>query len=70
LIWNLKSKADFFEAFYSGTARIGGMLRAQTETALSRIKAAALVNAEEFVDGNGSLHVPMPALLVCATKPS
>jgi ubiquinone/menaquinone biosynthesis C-methylase UbiE len=70
LIWNLKSKSDFFDAFYGGTARIGGMLRAQTETALAKIKATAMANAEEFVDGNGALHVPMPTLLIGALKPS
>jgi hypothetical protein len=46
------------------------LLRAQTEPALAKIKAAAMANAEEFRDGNGMLHVPMPALLIAAAKPN
>jgi SAM-dependent methyltransferase len=68
LIWKLASAHDFFEAFYRGSARTGGLLRAQSASALAKVQDAI----EKSVSGYsrpGHLEIPMPALVVSARKP-
>jgi SAM-dependent methyltransferase len=70
LCWQLSSPAEFFSAFYRGTARTGGLLRAQPAERLERIEQeverAAL---QRFGTGDGSrLEVPMPAMIYSARK--
>jgi SAM-dependent methyltransferase len=67
LIWELKSAADLFDAFYRGSARMGGLLRAQPEVALTAIREAFHRSAVPY-EQNGRLAIPMPARIVRARK--
>ena len=66
--WRLSSPDDLFVAFYEGTARTGGLLRAQSNKALTDIRTA-VVNATSAYGKNGGVEVPMPAILASAQKP-
>jgi SAM-dependent methyltransferase len=68
LVWKLAAPSDVFEAFYNGSARTGGLLRAQTPTALARVRDAILKRAAEFTRGD-QLEIPMTALVASARKP-
>lgn len=67
LVWKLASVADLFEAFYKGSARTGGMLRAQPPVALAKVREAIQESAAAFSRGD-HLEIPMPALVVSARK--
>ena len=67
LIWRLDSADEVFRAFYEGTARTGGLLRAQTPECLAAIRSAVLKHCDKYSQG-GKLSIPMPALVVTATK--
>lgn len=66
--WQLASGDDYFDAFYTGTPRTGGTLRAQPPENLERIKAAATKAAAGY-DGDWGLQIPMMAVVVSAQKP-
>ena len=68
LMWRLATPSDVFEAFYNGSARTGGLLRAQTPVALAKVHEAILASAAAFTRGD-HLEIPMPALVVSARKP-
>ena len=68
LVWRLASPDEVFDAFYNGSARTGGLLRAQTPAALAKVREAILKNAAAFTRGD-HLEIPMPALVVSAKKP-
>jgi hypothetical protein len=65
----LASPAEVFKAFYGGSARTGGLLRAQPPTALAKVRAAVHENAALYAHGD-HLEIPMPALVVSARKPA
>ena len=67
LVWKLASAADLFEAFYTGSARTGGLLRAQPPAALAKVRDAIQESAAAFQRGD-HLEIPMPALVVSARK--
>ena len=67
-IWRLSSPDDLFVAFYEGTARTGGLLRAQSRVALKSIRAAVIKTAAAY-EKNGGVEISMPAILVSAQKP-
>ena len=67
-IWQLSSPDDLFVAFYEGTARTGGLLRAQSRVALNAIRTAVIKAASAYEKGEG-VEVPMPAVLTSAQKP-
>ncbi len=67
-IWRLSSPDDLFVAFYEGTARTGGLLRAQSRVALSAIRTAAIKAASAY-EKDGIVEIPMPAILTSAQKP-
>jgi SAM-dependent methyltransferase len=67
LIWKLDSPADVFEAFYQGSARTGGLLRAQSPATLAKIRAA-MEKAAAAYRRHHHLEIPMPALIVSARK--
>ena len=46
--WQLSSPDDLFVAFYEGTARTGGLLRAQSRVALDSIRAAVIKAASAY----------------------
>jgi SAM-dependent methyltransferase len=67
LVWKLASPADLFEAFYKGSARTGGLLRAQPPAALAKVRDAIKESAAAYQRGD-HLEIPMPALVVSARK--
>jgi SAM-dependent methyltransferase len=67
LLWKLASAAELFEAFYKGSARTGGLLRAQPPAALAKVRDAIQESAAAYHRG-GHLEIPMPALVVSARK--
>ena len=66
--WQLSSPNDLFVAFYEGTARTGGLLRAQSREALESIRRAVIKVASTY-EKDGGVEIPMPAILVSAQKP-
>ena len=66
--WRLPSPDDLFVAFHEGTARTGGLLRAQSRVALDNIRAAVIKAAVAY-EKDGSVEIPMPAILASARKP-
>jgi SAM-dependent methyltransferase len=67
MIWRIASAPELFDAFYRGTARTGGLLRAQPPEALAKVRAAIEQSAAGFARA-GHLEIPMPALVVSAAK--
>ena len=67
-MWQLSSPDDLFVAFYEGTARTGGLLRAQSRVALNAIRTAVIKAASAYEKGGG-VEIPMPAILTSAQKP-
>lgn len=67
LVWRLDSAAQFFDAFLKGSARTGGLLKAQRPEALSKISHAVEKRITAFLH-DGRLEIPMPALLASARK--
>lgn len=68
LVWKLDSPVDVFEAFYRGSARTGGLLRAQPAPALAKVREAIEKRAASYAHSGGRLEIPMPALVVSAKK--
>ena len=66
--WRLSSADDLFVAFYEGTARTGGLLRAQSREALDSIRASVIEAASAY-EKDGVVEIPMPAILTSAQKP-
>ena len=67
LVWRLASPAEVFEAFYNGSARTGGLLRAQPPAALAKVRDAIQEGAAAYSRGD-RLEIPMPALVVSGRK--
>jgi ubiquinone/menaquinone biosynthesis C-methylase UbiE len=67
LLWKIASPADLFDAYYKGSARTGGLLRAQPPAALAEVRDAIQQSAAAFRRGD-HLEIPMPALVVSARK--
>ena len=67
-MWRLSSPDDLFVAFYEGTARTGGLLRAQSRDTLDNI-SAAVIKAAAAYEKDGIVEIPMPAILTSAQKP-
>ena len=65
--WRLSSPDDLFVAFYEGTARTGGLLRAQSREALEGIRAAVIKAASAY-EKDEVVEIPMPAILTLAQK--
>lgn len=68
LAWRLESGTQLFEAFLRGTARTGGLLRAQPATNLHRIRRAVEEEGARLFGVPGGLEVPMPALVYSGIK--
>lgn len=68
LEWVANSSDDFFNAFFKGGARIGGLLRLQSETTLNAIRNKIMLDSEVYKNGN-NLHIPISVTLVIGTKP-
>jgi SAM-dependent methyltransferase len=64
LTWHLPSAADLFQAFYLGTPRTGGLLRAQKADCLRAIEDKVIQEATKFLHSSGKLELPMAAMVV------
>jgi hypothetical protein len=67
LLWKLDSPEDLFEAFYKGSARTGGLLRAQPPASLAKVRDAIRESASAYRRGD-YLEIPMSAIVVSAQK--
>ncbi|MCC6472160.1 MAG: class I SAM-dependent methyltransferase [Burkholderiales bacterium] len=67
-IWRLESHDALFQIMQDGTVRTGGLLRAQSRQALKAIRAAVRARVAELA-GEGAPALPMPAVLLCGTRP-
>lgn len=66
-VWRFDAPDELFEVFYGGTVRTAGLLRGQTPAAQAAIRDAVSDAANTYRRGSG-LELPMPAILVSATK--
>ncbi len=67
MTWQIKNAEEFFNAFYTGTPRTGGALRAQTPEQLATVKQRIVESVQQF-DIEGTLQIPMAAVLCTAAK--
>lgn len=68
MLWELADYNELFDAFYRGTARTGGLLRAQTNQAIEDIRAAVRDSVSIYIKNN-KLALPMSSVLASAQKP-
>jgi len=69
LTWRLPSADSLFEAFYAGTARTGGNLRAQPEENRERIRRAVRDSAARYEKAD-AVELPMAAWVYVGEKPA
>jgi len=67
LVWRLANGEEMFDAYLNGTARTGGLLRAQSAEALAAIRAEVVEQCRAR-ERAGRLELPMPAWLVRGEK--
>jgi len=67
-VWRLRSVDTLFEVMREGTVRTAGLLRAQTPAALEAIRADVRESVRAY-QRDGSVELPMPAVLSSAAKP-
>ena len=67
LTWRLPNADSLFEAFYEGTARTGGNLRAQPEENRERIRRAVREDVARY-ERAGSVELPMAAWVYLGHK--
>jgi ubiquinone/menaquinone biosynthesis C-methylase UbiE len=67
--WRFPSAAAFFEGISASTVRTSALLRAQSAERLSRIRTEVENEVNRYALANGSIALPMPALLARADKP-
>jgi hypothetical protein len=65
--WELSDHNELFNAFYLGTARTGGLLRAQTDHGINDIRASIRDAVSIYMKGD-KLVFPMSAVLASAQK--
>jgi ubiquinone/menaquinone biosynthesis C-methylase UbiE len=66
MTWVLQREEDLFYAFFTGTPRTGGLLRAQEAEKLDAIKTAVAACAAEY-RRDGAIRIPMSSVLASAT---
>ncbi len=66
MTWVLKRDEDLFHAFFTGTPRTGGLLRAQEKEKLDSIRAAIAACAREY-EQDGIVKIPMSSVLAIGT---
>ncbi len=67
-VWRFPSPAAFFDGISASTVRTAALLRAQTPENLARIRAEVEQETRNYTVTNGSIELPMPALLASAHK--
>jgi ubiquinone/menaquinone biosynthesis C-methylase UbiE len=68
MTWNLQNADTFFDAFYLGTARTGGLLRAQSPEQLAAIKTEATRLVVDRFSKDGELEIPMNCIIFSGVK--
>lgn len=68
-LWRLPSPAAYFDGMCASTVRAAALLRAQPAQDLARIRAEAEQQAAAYARDDGSIALPMPALVASARKP-
>ena len=68
IAWTLRSPDAVFDAISRGGVRTAAVLRAQKPDVLERIRAAVRAAAERYRRNDGSLVIPMPAVLSSARR--
>lgn len=66
--WVLQSGEALFEAFLNGTARTGGLLRAQPNDNLMAIRSDVVEKAESGFRSEGQINIPMSIMAYVAAK--
>lgn len=66
--WQLRSAEELFVAIMEGSVRASATLRGQTETARTLIRQSVESGLADYRQGSG-YEIPMPALIVSATRP-
>jgi SAM-dependent methyltransferase len=67
LVWLLPAPDALFDRMYAATVRTGGLLRAQSRSALQRIRTAMAAEAADW-EHDGVIALPMPALLASGAR--
>ena len=67
-VWRFPSPAAFFDGISASTVRTAALLRAQTAENLAKIRAAAESETRNYSLADGTIALPMPALLACTRK--
>jgi len=68
-LWRFPSATAWIEGMERGTVRAAATLRMQSPAALARIRAALVQESRAWQRDDGSIELPMPAVLACATRP-
>ena len=68
-VWRFASAGAFFDGISASTVRTAALLRAQTPGNLAKIRSEVEREANLYADADGSIGLPMPALIACARKP-
>jgi ubiquinone/menaquinone biosynthesis C-methylase UbiE len=68
--WRLASADELIRGLTEGTVRNRALLRAQPTDSLSRIHAAMREMTRPYVQADGSLEIPTPAVLASAVRPA
>lgn len=68
-VWRFPSADAWIGGMERSTVRTAAILRAQTPQALVRIRALLADCARAYQREDGTLELPMPAVLACATRP-
>jgi SAM-dependent methyltransferase len=66
-MWRLPAIDSLFEFMKDGTVRTAGLLHAQKQTVLNKIREAMRDELQKYRKGDG-VELPMPAILASATK--
>jgi SAM-dependent methyltransferase len=66
-VWRLPAGDGLFEAMRDSTVRTAGLLRAQKDVVLEKIRAATRLETEKYRRGE-FVDLPMPALVASAVK--
>ena len=69
-IWRLASVDELLRALAQGTVRNRALLRAQSDEARARIERAVREGVANWLGADGTLDIPMPAVLASGTASS
>lgn len=67
-VWRFPSAAAFFDGIGASTVRTAALLRVQTPENLAKIRAVVESETRHYSLANGTIELPMPALLASARK--